>query len=308
MLAVILDRHSNIAIPPETQFFSEFLSEIPPEKKPKSRKEMVEFALNFKRIRDLKLDRTIVLSRFHQYEEMFPNLLRAILETYAATHGKVRSGEKSPKHIEHVPAILDFYPKAKVICIVRDGRDVVQSLLGVPWAEPGNPRRLGLFCTQWSDHAELAMNYVEIFSKEQFLLVKYENILLNPIEEMMKICEFIGEKYEPTQLDAQANSEAIPEWEKNWKSKAINPIDPERVAAWRRTTDQDKIWFMNSMMGATLARMGYRDTSLKGCPAAVKLKLKITKIPYLKPMRSLSLFGLKVLRKLNSKQGRGNVL
>ncbi|MDM8544143.1 sulfotransferase [Desulfococcaceae bacterium HSG9] len=298
MLAVILDRHSNIAIPPETQFFTEFVPLLSKVKQSFSRKEMVAAALNFKRIADLKPDFDIVYNRFKKYQKTNACLLRAILETYAEESGKLRAGEKSPMHIAHIPTIFTCYPYAKVICIIRDGRDVVRSLLKVAWAEPGNPRRFGIFCTQWSDLASMAIKYKQTYSQKRFILVKYEDILTNPISEITALTEFVGEKFEPCQLDPAIGSYVVPKWEQKWKGNASKTLNPNRIQAWRRDAAHEQIWAMNMMMGGMLKILNYGDVELTGCPFFTRFKIGISKIPYLKPVRPISLFGLRVLRLL----------
>ena len=159
MLAVLLDRHSSIAIPPETQFFTEYANQQPEKDKLLSKEEMVDNALSFARIGDMGVSRTKVLELFQNRESTFQDLFQSILEVYAIGQRKPRAGEKSPKHLEHVPELLDAYPNAKIICIVRDGRDVVRSLLKVPWAEPKSTRRLELFCVEWRELVSLALTY-----------------------------------------------------------------------------------------------------------------------------------------------------
>ena len=83
MLAVLVDRHSKIAIPPETQFFTEYVPQTTESKTSENREDMVKSALNYRRIADLHLKREEVLIKFRNYENTYPNLFRAILETYA---------------------------------------------------------------------------------------------------------------------------------------------------------------------------------------------------------------------------------
>ena len=154
LMAVLLDRHSNIAIGPETQFFTEFIPKNWSKKTPDTHEQLVDSALAFKRIADFNFDRDQLLHHFEKYELTLPNLLRAIIEVHAIRNSKWRPGEKSPHHLQHIPTILNHFPEAKIICVLRDGRDVVRSLLDTPWAIPKNPRRLRLFCIRWNDAAE----------------------------------------------------------------------------------------------------------------------------------------------------------
>jgi hypothetical protein len=299
LLAALLDKHSNIAIGPETQFFTEFIPWNWAHKAPKTYEELVDSALEFKRIADFRLDRDRLLRHFKQYDLSFANLLRAIIEMHALDRSKLRPGEKIPLHLEHVPLILHQFPGSKVIYILRDGRDVVRSLLEVPWAAPHNPRRFRRFCMRWTDAMEAMFLYEKTLPADQFMIVKFEALLMQPKSELAKICGFLGEKFEPTQLEPVRASSAVPEWEKDWKGKAAHMPDAARVQAWRQSSDQQQIWIMNSMMGNMLERAGYSDTKLDGCPPLMRVRLLIEKIPYQKRVRKFSSLALKILKKMN---------
>jgi hypothetical protein len=258
----------------------------------------VDSALAFKRIADFNFDRDELLYHFQHYALTLPNLLRAIIELHAIRNSKLRPGEKSPHHLQHIPTILTHFPEAKIICVLRDGRDVVRSLLDTPWAIPKNPRRLRLFCTRWNDAAEQTIYYQRTLAPQKFMTVKFEDILKQPRSELEKICNFIGEEFESTQLEPAQPSNVIPGWEKQWKSKASEMLDPGRIEAWRKSADQKQIWVMNSMMGTMLERMGYRDTKLEGCSPVTRTKLFIQKVPYLPSMRKISAASLKALKRL----------
>jgi hypothetical protein len=298
LLAVLLDRHSNIAIGPETHFFSVFIPQNWAHRTPETYEQLVDSALEYQRIADFRLDREQLLRHFKQYELSFANLLRAIIEVHAIRNFKLRPGEKSPLHLAHVPALLDQFPESRVICVLRDGRDVVRSLLEVPWATPGNPRRFRLFCMRWNDAVEEMIHYEKTVPPDRFLIVKFEDVLRQPKSELEKICSFIGEEFEPTQLEGAQSSNAVPDWEKKWKNKASEMPDPERIEAWRKSSDQKQIWIMNSIMGTMLERVGYSATKLEGCSPAMRAKLFIQKIPYLKRVRTISSFSLKILKKM----------
>lgn len=297
MLAVILNRHSSFAIPPETQFFADFQSDESAISLPSaSREDKILLALGYHRISDLGLSFDDVMKRFALYENTVANLFRSILEAYGDRMHKSRVGEKSPKHIEHVPLLLELYPAAKIICIVRDGRDVVRSLVKAPWAEPGNPRRFGLFCAEWSGYARLAEKYGKMLPRNRFLIVQYEEILQHPRQEVANVCNFLEVAFESGMLSATRPSGVVPEWEVQWKQKADQLLDPSRVQAWRKQVTIEELWKMNVRMGAELDIFGYDNTSVSACPLWLRIVYRIQKIPYLPIMRKISLFGLRLIR------------
>lgn len=300
LLAVLLDRHSRIAVPPETQFFSEFVPRHWAASAPRGRAGLLEAALGFDRIADLGLDFDEVLQRYRELEATPAGLLRALLEAYAVARGVDRPGEKTPDHLEHVATLLSSYPEAKVIAIVRDGRDVVLSLQATPWARADSPRRFWLFCLKWSDAASRVMELRREWEPERFRVVKYEALLQDPEGQLRKISELIGEEFETTLLDPASQTQAVPTWEAEWKDKARGALDPSRVGAWRREASQEQIWAMNSMMGRALRELGYGQTELSGCPLWRRFALALFGAMHWPLLRRAAVTCLRALRRLRA--------
>src|SRR3954464_15504723 len=105
----MLDRHSALAIPPETAFFTE----IRPRLLYRTRAGIVRLIEQWPRLADLQLDVRAVAERMVARSPATG--LGAILDAYADRVGKRRGGEKTPYHLAHVPAILRWFPDAKVV-------------------------------------------------------------------------------------------------------------------------------------------------------------------------------------------------
>ena len=70
----------------------------------------------------------------------------AIFDLYGKRRNKPLVGDKTPSHVRSIPTLHRFFPDAKIVHIIRDGRDVTLSLLDWPKAV----RVVGRFST-WSD-------------------------------------------------------------------------------------------------------------------------------------------------------------
>src|SRR5262249_38028193 len=147
LMAVMMDRHSQVAVPPETHFFLEvFAREFEREAAGHTHEALLKEFGAAVRAADMKLDPAALAARFAPLDPTYPNLFRAVLETYAAGRGKQRAGEKTPEHLHEADRLLRLYPDARIICMVRDGREVVLSLRSMPWGDQDLRRS----CLRWN--------------------------------------------------------------------------------------------------------------------------------------------------------------
>ncbi len=267
LLAVLLDRHSQIAMTPETHYLNGFHRRHRDTAAGLDSHEKLCVALEREpRFIDMNLDPASVLEKFRTYPPDCKHLFRAMLEAYRDEHDKPRVGEKTPDHLEFVPQIIEWFPQAKIICIVRDGRDVANSMMKVHWTR--KDKRLQ--CMVWRWAAKTCLEYLDQY-QDHFIHVRLEDLLRDPPATMTRLCRFVGVAFEPQQLESQTQTSVVLEHETQWMGKARQELDPDRIAAWtRNTTPQDK-WMMNSMMGRYLERFGYPDPGMGGCPLWLRL-------------------------------------
>lgn len=64
----------------------------------------------------------------HDIGEKQQRWIRRRFESFASGERKMRIVDKSPEHSFNVPILLSVFPRAKIIHIVRDGRDVALSI------------------------------------------------------------------------------------------------------------------------------------------------------------------------------------
>ncbi len=261
-LAVMLDRHSRVAMLPETQFFCGYVPGVERAQAGWSHEQMVRHALDDPFIRESHLEADSVLAIFRRQPASHPHLFRAMLTAYAARHGKVRPAEKSCDHLRHIDRILSYYPSAKFICIVRDGRDVARSFKSSLRRGPGSSWQVT--CRLWNASMRLARRWQRTMPDTAFTVVKYEDLILYPQRELRRLCDFIGERFEPTQLESGVSTDVVPDYEMAWKGKAKDAPDPTRVGAWRACEDRMHIAQLNYYMGPLLREWGYGDARAEG--------------------------------------------
>lgn len=246
LLATILSRHSKIAVPPETIFMEEIVDNN------KDSATMLARVANNRRCQDLGLDMSAIATKFADYPASYQTLFRILLESYTIRKQKEISAEKSPLHLLHVPTLHQWYPKARFIFIVRDGRDCVLSMLKTPWAHNSLIRH----SAEWRLRMQLTRQLLKEYPQSSHL-VSYENLVLSTEEELQKIMRFLQLPLEETQLQTSSTSTAVPEWEMMWKAKAQNLPDHSRVSSWKREASIKDIIKMESIIGNELVDWNY---------------------------------------------------
>ena len=277
-LAVMFDRHSRIAMLPETQFFYNYITRDRARRQGQTHRGLVERALDDLFIGQSGLSAEEILEFFAPEPPTYENLFRALLKAYAIKHNKPRVAEKSCNHLFHVDEILRLYPEAKIICILRDGRDVVKSIRSVPW---GRDKQWAGICRNWNRYANEMFRVQARLHADRFTLVRYEALMQSPETELRRLCEFIGEDFEPAQLAEGTSSAVVPDVELKWKGKAKGMPDAKRVGAWRSSSTPEEIALWNQYMGRNLRRTGYADTRVTGVSLLKRLGWLFAYVPYL---------------------------
>ena len=103
----------------------------------------------------------------------------------ANDNGKCRWTEKTAGHINFMDKLLGINT-AKIILMIRDGRDVVYSL----YKREGQIHRA---VTKWNRECQITLQYSD---HPRTMLVKYEDLVTDFERIMTGVFEFIGEKYE----------------------------------------------------------------------------------------------------------------
>jgi hypothetical protein len=151
----------------------------------------------------------------------------AALDEVAAGRGADGWIEKTPKHFRYIDLLEQAVPGVRFIHLVRDGRDVVASLVD---RARRFPDREG-FAKQ-SDPAVAAALWNEAINvvarcqgRPNHLVVAYEDLVGVPERELRRVCEWLGEAFEPAMLESSDVATFVRP-DESWKAGAAGPIAP----------------------------------------------------------------------------------
>ncbi len=251
LLAALLDRHSQLSIPPETLFFSDVVHHAWWRRGAGDRAGLLRAALAG-RVGEFGLDRPRLAAAFGGRDPSPAGLLQAVLEEHARRNHKPRAGEKSILHVLYAHELLDWYPGAKVLGILRDGRDVVASMMRPPW----HPNKLHAKCCNWRLKTRRLLDLKERHP-ERVLLLRYEELLADSAGVLAAADAFLGLDFEPGQLDPSIRPGVYLERERSYKAKVDESVDASRAFAWRREAGPETLGAMHAVLAPTLRRAGY---------------------------------------------------
>ena len=161
-----------------------------------------------------------------------PPSLAALLESLTAQRatrdGAPRWVEKTPRHLEVPELIVETWPGARIVRIVRDPRDAAVSLTRVPFGTPSLLTNLSVLARM----NEAAADFYR--ESRQALTVRYEDLVAEPEQELRRVCDFVGEDYEPGMLEDRSGATGVAAAHEWWKGDATGPIDRSRSAAGPR--------------------------------------------------------------------------
>jgi len=108
-------------------------------------------------------------------------------DRWAIAHGKHRWAEKTPRHILSIDHILKHCPEARILLIIRDGRDVAYSL----------KRRHGNLEKGIRRWVERNLEGKKYWSHPSVHVLRYESLITDFEKTLTKALAFLGEQYEP---------------------------------------------------------------------------------------------------------------
>lgn len=240
-------------------------------------------------------------NRWNQGRDLSPLVLRAaadfIMERDAAREGKSIVGDKSPSSTIHGQVVRDthlLYPDAKLIYIVRDGRDVliserfrnfveeskfltsedkrIISDLKTDSAPFGDGRRsiftetsIRNIAKRWVDDLTEIDSESKRLYHERYISLRYEDLLSDPFEQMSRLWKFLGAKKVSRTLEKQLLAEMTSNPDEEWQAKRNEGIAfflPKGQAGnWRRLfTEKDKALF-KEIAGEVLVKWGYEQNA-----------------------------------------------
>jgi hypothetical protein len=179
----------------------------------------------------------------------------ALLQLHARAQGKRRGGDKTPEHHRYVGDILRDFPGSPVVFTMRDPRDTVLSI-----------RRV--FDTSVEGAAHIWRHAYDSYRPYagRVHLLRYESLVREPEAEARRLCQVLGEPFDPRVLEFHRH---VPdEFRRPGGEKLAAPIDPGSVGQFR-SMPAAELRVIESICAEGMDAMGYGfEAGGRAAPAA----------------------------------------
>jgi hypothetical protein len=177
----------------------------------------------------------------------------SICEEYAAKMRKERWGEKTPKHEHYIGVLLEWFPDARVIYMIRDPRAVSASLLKKDWGGT----YVNAHAERWRKSSARAARWEK---DERIHIVQYEKLMREPEKTLKGICRFLGEEYGPEMIDRPDVSKYVlypREEAARTTAQVVRPLNAESLDKWRSSLSPRQISVIEHIAGSEMTARGY---------------------------------------------------
>lgn len=262
LLRLMFHSHPNISIPYESHFITDYYQKLDDYGD-------LNIDDNLRKLLSDIFDEELLKQWDHEFtvDDLIPKIeqrelgsvFRAIYSDYTKAKGKDRWGDKSD-YLDRMHIINELFPDAKFIHIIRDGRDVANSVLKLPWG----PKDIIQAAEWWHIHLVLGRRMGAMLGKSRYTEVTYENLVSDTEHELTRLCEFIGVDYSEEMLSYyKKHTRSIPDSRKNQHYNADSPPKKDRVAAWKKEMSPTYISIFNHYASHSLNECGYEVPDIK---------------------------------------------
>jgi hypothetical protein len=264
LLRRIGDAHSELAVLPEQHWlprYWEWRTGITPEGM--VTRDLLDMLLADRHFMRLELPFKPVVDLVENGPKHYSRFVTELFDLCGTVAVKPLVGEKTPKYVRYIPTLSELWPAAKVVHLVRDGRDVALSLLDWDRVE----RNVGRFPTwdedpvtttalYWEWNVRLGREAGSRLGSDCYYEMRYEGLVADPESECRKLSDFLGIAYEPAMLrfhEGRTRTDARPTVS---AKRAWQPITAG-LRSWREQMGPGDVVRFEAAAGPLLDELGY---------------------------------------------------
>ena len=254
LIYALLASHPNIAMTRRTNWWTFFDGHFGDLGSDGNLDRCLDMMMRYRRHTKLQPDRAQLRDEFRSGERSYCRLFSLLEEHHAARAGKRRWGDKSLNTERYADRVLECFPDARILHMIRDPRDRHASVLKRWKSTRGG---VGSATAAWLASVRLGERN-EARYPDRFRIVRYEDLASEPEATLRQLCDFIDEPYDPAMLgmrgasdfrDAGGNS--------SFGRFGVGQISTASIGRYRDALSEPDIAFIERHAGAAMERHDY---------------------------------------------------
>lgn len=265
LLRTLFDAHPNVKIPPECKFILDLYPKYG-KKENWSEKDLMGFyddLLQQWRFDTWKIDpgelKGALLSC--SGKNPYSKICRVVYDQYKSFFKKEQIlwfGDKNPGYTIYSRRLLEIFPDAKFIQIIRDYRDNYVSVKDVDFELPVP----SLVATKWRLFYH-SVRKASGLNPDRYRTVRYEDLVEDPEKEMKALCAFLGIDYHPEVLDFYKKEEEVfkvypKKFITRYHANLVKKVNKSRSGIWKEKLSAREVRLADFAVGSTAEKAGYR--------------------------------------------------
>lgn len=262
LLRWMLNTHPDLAVPNEAERFSYMLEETNLWRVQWNRQQalaMLKKFIDHEKIQNWNIQFNPDVEEFLPIKNSyrFSDVIACVYQYFAFKTKKKRWGDKTPHNTFELVPIIKSFPGVQIIHIVRDGRDVFLSCKA-RWGKE-DPRRndIGHGAKKWQGWVWSAYMVGEYLPSSQYLCIKYEDLVSDPVMTLGKVCQYLGITYSADMLHYYENKNNFGPDPLVHTRSLYQPPDPSHSYKWKTKMKEPEVMQFDRIAGNVLYKYGY---------------------------------------------------
>lgn len=209
---------------------------------------------------------TKVMDKLTATDGTAADVFRVCVMECGAVEGKEWVSEQTPRNIFFASDLLNAYPEAQIVHIVRNPKSVLASQKS-KWRQRflgANKIPMMVVVRTWCNYHPITlsklwvkanMKAIQHESHERFHMIRFEDILDNPEDAISSLCDKVGIEFEPTMLKIKHEGSSHQQ-----VKTGVTGISKATTESWRKSLSSSDVLVSEKMTEELMQRFGYEKT------------------------------------------------
>lgn len=197
----------------------------------------------------------------HELAAAYAAIIGSLLDKHRVAAGKPRAAEKTPHNVLVFPGLHALFPASPLIHVIRDGRDVVCSLLTMNWtsAETGQPldytQDAAKAAAYWAGCVRAGRSTPSVVPRALYYELRYEDLVSQPEATLRALLDFVEEDWDPAVLEHHQFARDLAG--ESSADQVARPLYQNARGRWQRDLSPEDREAVKRIAGPLLRELGY---------------------------------------------------